>query len=159
MKTSQVFPSKYLKAADLEDNDVTLTIASCEMETVGQGNDQEEKPVLYFKKTKKGLVLNKTNMNVIENLYGDETDDWIGEQITLFPTVVEFSGKQVDAIRVKNPKKAKGPARKRAVPEREEDDEEEQEEAPPPKKASNKLTGGKGRKPAEDDDEDQDIPF
>jgi hypothetical protein len=175
MKTGNLMPSKYLKAADLEDDDVTLTIASVEMEDIGQGNNKERRPVIYFRKEKKGLVLNKTNLNVIENLYGDETDDWIGEEITLFATEVEYQGKMVDAIRVKTGKKQARSSSRKSVPKRDEEEDEErprkkarardeeeeepeeEEDRPRPSSGKNKLTGGKGRN--KDPDDDDEIPF
>jgi hypothetical protein len=52
----------------------------------------EEKPVVSFRETDKTFVLNKTNSNTIAGLYGNETDQWVGKQIVLFPTEVEFQG-------------------------------------------------------------------
>jgi hypothetical protein len=55
----------------------------------------------------KGLVLNKTNANNIAAVYGDDTDDWIGGGIQLFPTMVDYQGRSVEAIRVRvAPRKA-----------------------------------------------------
>jgi hypothetical protein len=39
--------------------------------------------VVYFQGKQKGLVTNKTNANNIAALYGDDTDDWIGQKIML----------------------------------------------------------------------------
>lgn len=98
MKISNAFPSKYLKAADLQDRQVKLVMSRVEMETIA---DDEKKPVIYFSKTQKGLVLNKTNSKAIAKVYGDDTDDWGGKEIVLFPALVDFRGDQVEAIRVK----------------------------------------------------------
>ena len=59
-----VFPSKYLKAGDLDGHAVAVTISHIAMEEVGQG---DVKPVLFFAGKEKGLVLNKTNGGVIAN--------------------------------------------------------------------------------------------
>lgn len=106
MKIGAAFPSKYLKASDLNDRPFVLTMDKVKIEEVGQ--KQEERPILYFLKAEKGLVLNKTNSRVIEKLYGEETDAWEGNQIELYPTMVEFGGEQVEAIRVRAPKKNAG---------------------------------------------------
>lgn len=100
-KMNQMFPSKWLAAADLNDADATLTIKAVEEETVGQGDEAERKWVVYFNEVGKGLVLNKTNANSISSCLGDDTDDWIGRKVVLYPTQVQFSGKMVEAIRVK----------------------------------------------------------
>jgi len=101
MNIDAAFPSKYLKAADLGDSDRTVTIAKIDIEDIGKGKEQELKPVLYFNETKKGLVLNKTNSKTIKSLHGPETDAWVGKQITLFTTEVDFAGDQILAIRVR----------------------------------------------------------
>jgi hypothetical protein len=100
MKTSEAFPSRYLKADDIQ-RDTPVTIESVEMEEVGQGDDQESKPVIHFKELEKGLVLNVTNSMVIEEMYGDETDEWRGRRIVLYATRVQFGKKMVMAIRVR----------------------------------------------------------
>lgn len=115
MNITAAFPSKFLRAADLE-SDATFTIKKVDIETVGQGNDADEKPVVYFKETDKGLALNKTNANTIANLYGGETNEWVGKQVTLFPTEVDFGGKQTLAIRVRSKKPVQLPSRPSAPP-------------------------------------------
>src|SRR5262245_20329528 len=101
MKISSAFPSTYLKAADLQDRNITVTIDRVEMEDIGS----DHKPVIYFQGKEKGLVLNRTNSNNIAAVYGDETADWAGKEITLYPTIVDFQGRSVDAIRVRAPQK------------------------------------------------------
>jgi hypothetical protein len=99
MNINQVFPSKYIAAADLQGQQVTVTIAKVEMEPVAQ--NEPPKPVLYFQGKQKGMVLNKTNAANISTLYGPETDGWGGKAITLFSTYVDFQGRSVEAIRIK----------------------------------------------------------
>jgi hypothetical protein len=101
MNIDAAFPSKYLKAADIGETDLALTIKEVVMETVGQGEEAEGKPIIYFNETEKGLVLNKTNTNTIKGLYSAETDNWVGKTIALFATEVDFAGKQTLALRVR----------------------------------------------------------
>lgn len=102
MKMSAVFPSKYVRAADLNGKTVTLTIQKCVMEEMmNHSKEKERKPVLYFRNATKGLVLNRTNGMIIANLYGDETDEWVGRKISIYPTKVKAFGELQDAIRVK----------------------------------------------------------
>jgi hypothetical protein len=109
-KLNDMFPSKWLKAADFDESGSVLTIDRLEEESIGQGSDKADKWVLYFKELDKGLVLNKTNTNIIAALYGDDTDEWDGKLVTLYATEVQFQGDMVDAIRVRKkapkPKKA-----------------------------------------------------
>ncbi len=101
MKISAAFPSNYIKASDLNGKPWDMKIRAVAMEDLGQGNDKESKPVLYFDSAQKGLVLNKTNANTIVNSYGDDTGNWTGKDIQVFPTTTEFKGETVDAIRVR----------------------------------------------------------
>ena len=74
------------------------------METVGD----DTKPVVHFRGTDKGLVLNKTNANTIAGMFGPETEAWSGQVVTLFVAQAEFQGKQTLAIRVKMQKAKPG---------------------------------------------------
>jgi len=102
MKMSEEFPSKYLRAVDLQGREVKVIMQQCEREQVGQEQD-DTKPVLYFKGKDKGLVLNKTNAGVISDHYGDDSDDWYDQPLILFSTMVSFQGKTQPAIRVRIP--------------------------------------------------------
>ncbi len=99
MKISEAFPSQYLKADDLPDGaNVTVTIKDVEWVELGQ--KQERKMALTFVGKKKMMILNKTNASVIAKLYGDETDAWVGQRITLMARDVEFQGDVILALRV-----------------------------------------------------------
>jgi hypothetical protein len=115
MNVNDVFPSKYLRAADLDGHEVTVTIEHIEMESLG-ADDDTQKPVLYFVGKKKGLGLNKTNATTIANLYSPEMDNWIGCPITLFPTQTDFQGKSVECIRVRIQKPKAQPAKAAPAP-------------------------------------------
>lgn len=101
MKLNEAYPSKYLTAEDLMDRDHTLTIADVSCEDIGQGAQKSRKLVITFAGKKKQFVVNKTNAKTIEKVLGsDETDDWIGKQITIGPREVEFQGDMILSIRV-----------------------------------------------------------
>ncbi len=98
MRKSDVFPSKYVKVADLNGGEVEATVSSVEWEKVGD----EEKAVCYFKGKAKPLVLNKTNYESIEAIVGDEeTDRWGGARVVLYPTTIRFNGVMTPCIRIK----------------------------------------------------------
>lgn len=107
MKISHAFPTKYLKADDLQKREVKVTIDRTVMEDVGEN---EEKPIVYFVSKTKGLVLNKTNASKIALAYGDDTVEWCGKDLILFPDVTNFQGRMVDCIRVRIPLQASEPA-------------------------------------------------
>lgn len=99
MNINQWFPSKYLKAADLGGREFVLTIARVVVENVGQ--PPEKKPVVYFNKAEKGLILNRTNAMTIAGAYTPETDNWSGKVVTLYSTRVKAFGSMHDVIRVR----------------------------------------------------------
>ena len=102
MDINGAFPSKYIKASDLNGKSIKVCIDAVVMEEVGQGKDVEEKPVMYFRDKKKGMVLNVTNSRMIADKFGGETDGWSGREIELYADRVPFGGNIVDAIRVRH---------------------------------------------------------
>ena len=97
MKISDAFPSKYLKADDLGNQRITLTIMAVTMEDIG---DKEFKLVMRFMGKEKGMVLNKTNATLCGTVWGDETNDWQGKQLELYAQPVMFQGRQVMGLAV-----------------------------------------------------------
>ena len=97
MHIDDAFPSKYIKAGNLSGKEHAVEIARIEIETMGD----DRKPVLYFAGKQKGMVLNRTNADMIADSYGPDMDEWIGKSIVLYPDRVAFQGKIVDAIRCK----------------------------------------------------------
>jgi hypothetical protein len=102
MDIDTLYPSKYLKASDLKGLKHTLTIAHLEVEELGEGDDKQVKPVIYFDGKDKGLVCNKTNAQMVASKFGNETDAWVGQDIILYPTKVQFAGEMKDAIRIEH---------------------------------------------------------
>jgi len=98
MRSSDAFPSKYLKSADVKAKAMVAVISNVEMETVGQGPDQKQKPVLYLE-GQKPIVLNRTNFEAIEFALGD-TEQWRGHKIKIWCAPTRFQGNAVDGIRV-----------------------------------------------------------
>lgn len=99
MDIRTAFPGKYLEAADVP-HDTVLTIRGLVIEEVGQ--EKKPRPIVLFNEASKGLCLNKTNANTIASLYGVETDHWVGRQITLYATEVEFQGSMRPCLRVRS---------------------------------------------------------
>jgi hypothetical protein len=113
MKGNEVFPSKWLKAADLGTSEPVVTIKKVEMETLGD----ETKPVLYFEGKDRGLVMNKTNWSTVVDITGQEdSDDWKGHKIKLYVAKVEFQGKRVPSIRIDSPPNGLASNRVRQAP-------------------------------------------
>lgn len=101
MDYRKMFDSEYIGAWDLP-RDVTVTIASVKAgQLVGEKGRTAKKPILRFERTEKAFAANKTNCKTIAAMYGTNTREWIGKRVTLYATVTEFGGKQVECIRVR----------------------------------------------------------
>ena len=104
-KREEDFPSKYLKAADLNRKPITVTIETAALETLKslEGSEQT-KTILGFKGAKKTLPLNATNWDAVAATTGeDDSDRWPGHAIELYPTTTSMQGKTVDCIRIRPP--------------------------------------------------------
>jgi hypothetical protein len=99
------FPSNYLRAADLKGRDRIVTIDHLTIEVFENDGKKKKKPVVHFKEEEtKPLVTNKTNFLLIQDIAGENTDDWSGKKIVLAPEPVSFRGTVNDAVRVKRVK-------------------------------------------------------
>lgn len=95
---------KYIAGDSLKGKSVTMTIERVVNEDVSNSDGKEEKQVLYFVESKKGMILNKTNAKRIARLYGPETDDWKGVVIELYTETVKAFGETHNALRVREAK-------------------------------------------------------
>jgi hypothetical protein len=140
---AQMFPSRYLKAEDLEGMPVGLTIEKAVTEMLKDYNTgkMQAKTVVYFEETDKILVLSsKTNWTSIEEIAGPDSDDWAGAKIELYPTETEVKGKMTPCIRIRpvtrkpaaklQPKKSALPVKKSVLPKQEEEEPPPHQEIP-----------------------------
>lgn len=97
-KLNEIFSGDYLKAEDLQGKSVPVIIEAVAVKEFDDG----KKLILSFSGKDKQLVCNKTNASIIQEVLGSsDTDDWVGQKVTLITKKVEFQGKLVPAIRVK----------------------------------------------------------
>jgi hypothetical protein len=112
----EMFPSRFLRADDLGGKPQTVVIMSAGTETLKSPKGGEErKTVLYFRGKRKTLPLNKTNWRSVADICGDNSDDWAGQTIEIFPTVTDLRGETVPCVRIRAPgteakKTAKAPS-------------------------------------------------
>src|SRR4051794_12877841 len=99
---SDFYPSNYLRCADLKGNERLVTIERVVTELFENDGNKQTKPVVHFKEPGvKPLVLNKTNFMTIAALCGDDSDEWAGKKIVIYPELVPFKGKVTEAVRVR----------------------------------------------------------
>ncbi len=95
--------SKWLKAGDLKDEGgkpIKARLIIARAEVVEFSNDKSKKVGIFFEGKEKGLVLNKTNAQLIAEQHGQDMDGWAGKKIAIYPTTTDFGGDRVDCIRV-----------------------------------------------------------
>ncbi len=91
----------FLAADDVVKTPLVLVIDRVEMKQVDP--DKPDKPVLFFNGVEKGLVLNRTNAQMIAGFFGTETTSWNGKQVELYHAFTQLKGKTVACIRVRLP--------------------------------------------------------
>jgi hypothetical protein len=98
MRVSEVFPSNFIAAGDLDGRDVTVTVAKCADKNTVKREDGTliDKPILYFKETPMGMIVGKTNARAIRLSHGNEMSKWTGKQITIYPTSTSISKKMAE---------------------------------------------------------------
>lgn len=113
MLIKDLYPSRYLKADDVDEmgGEVRAIIKNMKLEEMDDPErGKQDKPILYFLRVEKGLVLNKTNAEIIAGAHGLDTDGWSGKEILLVTEPVTAFGQTKPAIRVRIPRKAPTPA-------------------------------------------------
>lgn len=105
------FLGTYITAAELVGKEPTLTIERVTLEKVESlkatdddgGGKMRDRIVVYFKEARggRGWLLNRTNAECLKELWGRETNDWIGKRVTLYTAQVRVGPKMEPGIRVK----------------------------------------------------------
>jgi len=102
MKIGEMIESKYLKQSDVTDEVVVSVQALKKVNVARDDEDADYKWTIKFHEFSKPLVLNVTNLKRMAKALGDDTDDWIGNQVVLFVDPdIEFGGNVVGGLRVK----------------------------------------------------------
>lgn len=104
-----LYPSEYVKAADLRGKDVTVVIDHLEWENlVMAGGKKDRKVTVHLRSTggkrlEKRWVVGKTVLRQIAAATGETAvERWSGKTITMYPTSCRGKeGKEVECIRVR----------------------------------------------------------
>ncbi len=98
--------SKFLRKEDF-DEDRVLTIKGLRLEDMpsDQSREPQQKWVLYFREEPKGMALSVTTIRVLEQAYGSDSDQWIGNKVMVYVDPnVSFGGKIVGGLRLRTPR-------------------------------------------------------
>ena len=93
------YPSEFFKAADVEPGPIDLTAKMIVQKPMKDGR---LKPVLYFDEDKRGLILNKTNANMLKLLTrSNNPADVTGLIVQLFAASSAYQGQPCNAVRIR----------------------------------------------------------
>jgi hypothetical protein len=105
MKITEMFPRRYATGEDLQGKSHTLIIDRVTSEQLHPtpGAPAQTKYVIYFRSTKKGVILSRPLALQIAEIAGDETNSWPGVSVAIYPQPMTVAGKAVIAIRARKP--------------------------------------------------------
>src|SRR6266436_7790417 len=97
------YPSKYLRASDLNGKEIDVVIDRVESEEFEDDGGKRPKPVIHFRNNGlKPLVCNKTNATRIATALGDKNyATWPGKKVRLYSDMEEFKGQVHEVVRVR----------------------------------------------------------
>lgn len=99
---TSLMPSKFLKSADFDAEGKVFTISGISTEEVQGQNGKEQVPVLHFEGEDKGLILKSTNIQTLQELFGNSRSALKGKEIVVYKDPnVSFAGKRTGGLRIK----------------------------------------------------------
>lgn len=114
-KIGEMIESKYLKQSDFP-SPLIVTISKIgQVNIAKEGDAPEHKWAIRFKEFTKPMLLNTTNLKLLEKACGsDDTDDWIGKEVIVYTDdSISFGGQVVGGLRIRREESA--PTRKAAT--------------------------------------------
>lgn len=112
-RVSQMLESKYMKKEDVTEEGVVMTVQGVARKNIAMDDQPpEHKWLIKFVEFEKPMVLNATNIQLLERICGsDDTDHWKGKRVVVYSDPnVQFQGKLIGGLRVKAPQ-GRAPAR------------------------------------------------
>lgn len=105
--TEKYTRSPFIKGDDLEEGERTIVTIKFAEEVAFPSGDTV--PVLSFLELEQKLTLNKTRIKKLVEILGEDTDEWVGKRIALYPIDVQYNGKTMPGVAVAAPpRKSKG---------------------------------------------------
>lgn len=102
MKANELCPSPNLQALDIGTDlgdSVNVTIKGFDKSEVGK--EKQVRSRLFVEEFDRPLVINRTNVKALIDLYGNDTADWIGQPFNLYVSETSFQGDTVRCLRVR----------------------------------------------------------
>jgi hypothetical protein len=98
----ELYPGRFLKAGQLGERKITLTIAEVVVDKlIGEDGKPKKKGVISFQGTEAQWALNRTNGICLLDMFGRKPQEWVGHKVTLFQGKVESGSQRGEpAIRV-----------------------------------------------------------
>lgn len=85
---NEIYASKWLKAEDLQNRTITVTISGAHVEDVTQASGEKEKRIVVgFVGKNKRLICNKTQALALAKIGGDDSERWTNIQVMLAPSM------------------------------------------------------------------------
>lgn len=92
----------FLKTEDLRGKPIRVVVDEVGLQDVKGEHGMERKLVVKFSGKDKGLILNQTNCELMEQITGsDDYDEWSGHTVILYPTTTKFGNKTVPCLRIR----------------------------------------------------------
>jgi hypothetical protein len=102
LKANELCPSPNLQALDIGTDlgdSVNVTIKGFDKSEVGK--EKQVRSRLFVEELDRPLVINRTNVKALIDLFGNDTADWIGEPFNLYVSETSFNGDTVRCLRVR----------------------------------------------------------
>lgn len=102
-RVNEMLDSKYLKQSDVPDPVIVTVTKVGRVNIAKEGEKEQLKWAIRFQEFDKPMLLNSTNIKLLEKFLGsDDTDDWSGKEIVLYTDEnVTFGGDIVGGLRFK----------------------------------------------------------
>ena len=102
--------SKYFRAGDFSKELIGTIQGVDRAEFKNDDGSATAKPVLHFQDLPQALVLNKTNFTALSMMFGEDTNDWTGATVALYPAKTDFKGRIMPTIKIRRPQKTAAPS-------------------------------------------------
>lgn len=102
---NDLMPKRFFNADDILSPRVLTIIRVERVNTAAKDKEAEIKAAVYFENEERGVVLNGERRDTLVDLYGRDTDNWLGQSVEIFRGETKFGGKKVGCVSFRAPAK------------------------------------------------------